>query len=120
MHDQPYGGQSLFRQSGNRKYLNAAERQRFIEATRLAPPDVCLFCLTLARTGARISEALALTSLAIDIETGAVTIETLKRRKRGISRQVPLPADLLNGLNRFFQLRVRRHDRDLASARLWT
>ncbi len=34
MHEQPYDGLSLFGQSGNRKYLNAAERQRFVEAAR--------------------------------------------------------------------------------------
>jgi hypothetical protein len=32
MREQPYDGPSLFGQSGNRKYLNAAERRRFIKA----------------------------------------------------------------------------------------
>jgi len=39
----------------------------------------------------RISEVLALTPSAIDIESGVANIHTLKRRKRGIVRQVPCP-----------------------------
>ena len=70
-------------------------------------------------TGARVSEILALTPAAIDIESGAITIQTLKRRKPGIVRQVPLPRDVLIGLSRVFRLRQRLHDPHLASARLW-
>lgn len=33
--------------SGNRKYLNAAERQRFVAAACRAPSKIRLFCLTL-------------------------------------------------------------------------
>ena len=89
MREQLYGGGSLFGQSGNRKYLNAAEWRRFLHSAQGLPPSERLFCLTLALSGARISEVLALTPAAIDIETGAACIETLKRRKRGIVRQLP-------------------------------
>jgi integrase/recombinase XerD len=37
----------------------------------------------------------------------------LKRRKRGIVRQVPLPRDALRELNRFFKLRVMQRDPSL-------
>src|ERR1700744_1048693 len=50
---------SLFNQSGSRKYLNAAERWRFIEAAQCAPLSARHFCLTLGFSGARISEVLA-------------------------------------------------------------
>ncbi len=93
MRRQRYDGLSLFGPFGNRKYLNAAERRRFIEATRRAPPKIRLFCLMLRWSGARISEVLELTPAAIDIESGVANIETLKRRKRGIVRQLTLPAD---------------------------
>jgi integrase/recombinase XerD len=43
----------------------------------------------------------------------------LKRRKRGIVRQVPLPRDTLRDLNRFFKLRVIQRDPELAVERLW-
>ena len=113
-------GMSLYGSAGGRKYLNAAERQRFIESAQRAPPMVRLFCLVLRWSGGRISEVLALTPAAIDIESGVANIETLKRRKRGFVRQVPLPRDLLSQLNQVFRLRFRQRDPELAGARLWT
>ena len=92
MREHAHEGISLFSGSGSRKYLNAIERSRFRRAAGLASNEVRLFCLLLAWSGARISEALALTSAAIDLDTGVANIETLKRRKRGIVRQVPLAA----------------------------
>ena len=50
-------------------------------------------------TGGRISEVLALTPTAIDIESGVASIRTLKRRKLGVIRQVPLPGDLIKDLS---------------------
>jgi integrase len=111
---------NLYGSAGGRKYLNAAERQRFIESAQRAPPMVRLFCLVLRWSGGRISEVLALTPAAIDIESGTASIETLKRRKRGFVRQVPLPRALLSQLNQVFRLRFRQRDPDLAGARLWT
>jgi integrase/recombinase XerD len=113
-------GMSLYGPTGGRKYLNAAERRRFIKAANRADPQTRLFCLVLGWSGGRISEVLALTAAAIDIESGVVNIETLKRRKRGIVRQVPLPRDTLRELNRFFKLCVMQRDPDLAVERLWT
>jgi integrase len=119
MREQPYDGLSLFGQYGNRKYLNAAERQRFIEAARRAPPKVRQFCLTLGYSGGRISEILALTPASIDIDSGVASIETLKRRKRGIVRQVPLPTDLLEDLDCVFKLRDAQRDPELVNGRIW-
>ena len=119
MREQLHDGLSLFGQSGSRKYLNAAERQRFIEAARRAPTKIRLFCLTLGWSGARISEVLALTPASIDVESGVASIQTLKRRKRGIVRQVPLPSDVLSELDREFKLREAHHDRELANERIW-
>src|ERR1700760_3809999 len=113
-------GMCLYGPSGARKYLNAAERQRFAEAARRADPLTYLFCLTLLWSGGRVSEILALTPVAIDTESGVVSIETLKRRKRGIVRQVPLPPRLLDRLEQTFRLRQRQHDPACASRRLWS
>jgi integrase len=110
---------SLYGPTGARKYLNAAERRRFIKAANRADPETRLFCLMLGWSGGRISEVLALTGAAIDIESGVANIETLKRRKRGIVRQVPLPHDTLRELNRFFKLRQMQRDPELAVDRLW-
>jgi len=120
MNERLDGSGSLFGPFGNRKYLNAAERHRFFESAEGLPPADRLFCLVLAFGGARISEVLALTPAAIDIESGVAGIQTLKRRKRGVVRQVPLPPDLLGELDRFFGLAEMQRDPDLSNMRLWT
>jgi integrase len=110
---------SLYGSAGGRKYLNAAERRRFIRAARRAPLDVQLFCLVLSLSGGRISEVLALTPAAIDLESGVANIITLKRRKRGVVRQVPLPRGVIGELNQAFHLRRRQRDSDSAYGRIW-
>jgi integrase/recombinase XerD len=99
MREHAQAGMSLYGSTGSRKYLNAAERWRFIKAARHAPLDVQLFCLVLSLAGGRISEILALAPAAIDIGSGVANITTLKRRKLGIVRQVPLPRPVLIKLN---------------------
>jgi integrase/recombinase XerD len=115
MCEHAHAGMSLYGSTGSRKYLNAAERRRFIRAARRAPLDVQLFCLVLSLSGRRISEILALTPAAIDVESGVANITTLKRRKPGIVRQVPLPRSLLAELNHVFHQR----DPDSAHGRIW-
>jgi integrase/recombinase XerD len=112
-------GMSLYGPTGARKYLSAAERRRFIKAANRAEPETRLFCLVLGWSGGRISEVLALTPAAIDIDIGVANILTLKRRKRGIVRQVPLPRDVLSQLNRFFKLRCVQRDPELAVQQIW-
>jgi integrase/recombinase XerD len=119
MADAHFGTLSLYARHGGRKYLNAAERDRFLRATKKAPADVRLFGRLIACTGSRISEALAVTPNAIDLDEAVVIFETLKRRKRGIMRQVPLPPDLVRDLDKTFSVRVRQRDVELADQRLW-
>jgi integrase/recombinase XerD len=111
MREQPYDGLSLFSRSGNRKYLNAAERRRFVDAAAGAPDHVRLLCLVLRWSGARVSEVLALTPAVIDLDTGVVCIRTLKRRAQCVVRQVPLPPGLLDELERVLSLRAAQRDR---------
>jgi len=119
MREQLHDGLSLFDPSGSRKYLNASERRRFLESAQQLPPPERLFCHVLAWSGARISEALALTPDSIDIESGVANIRTLKRPKRGVVRQVPLPSHVLNDLDREFELRSAQHDPVFANKRIW-
>lgn len=89
----------IYEKNGSRKYLTRAERQAFLDAANLEPkPEVTAFCLTLAYTGARISEVLALTTLNIDFETRSIVVECLKRRRGGIYRAIPVPDSLLQRL----------------------
>src|SRR5690606_36388238 len=81
----------LYDREGSRKYLTRAERNAFLAAAQRMPAEVRTFCLTLAYTGARVSEVLALTPQRIDPETRLIMIESLKKRRRGIFRAVPVP-----------------------------
>ena len=85
----------MFDQAGIRKYLVAYERLAFVRAACAEGGEVGAFCLTLAFTGARISEVLALTIDRIDTANGAIVFETLKQRKKGVYRPVPVPSQLL-------------------------
>lgn len=119
MREHAHAGMSLYGSTGSRKYLNAAERRRFIKAARRAPLDIQLFCLVLCLSGGRISEILALTPAAIDLDSGAANITTLKRRKPGIVRQVPLPHNVLAELNHVFKIRRSQRNPDSAYRRIW-
>lgn len=82
----------MFDQHGKRKYLNDTERRAFLKAVK-REPDVMrrAFGLTLFYTGCRISEALNLTIERIDLIENSFVFETLKRRRRGVFRAVPMP-----------------------------
>ncbi len=112
-------GMSLHRVERGRKYLNLDERRRFRIAAGAAPDDIRLFCLTLMWSGSRISETLALTPAAIDLDDGVAIFETLKRRRRGVIRQVPLPQDLLRDLDSIFGIRKAQCDPSKSARRLW-
>jgi integrase/recombinase XerD len=88
--------QSLFDQTGIRKYLVARERLSFVTAAVAEGGAVGAFCLTLAFTGARISEVLALTPERIDVSNDTIVFETLKQRRRAVFRAIPAPRRLLD------------------------
>lgn len=111
-------GMSLYSIRG-RKYLNTAERRRFLQAVERRSPAIRLFCLTLMWSGCRISEALALAPRCFDIEAGVVEIHTLKRRRAGVVRQVPLPPDLLEALCAWSGFAARQCDPRQAHCPLW-
>ena len=100
------GPGSLYSAGGQRKYLTADERQRFLSAAISCPrAEVRTLCLTLVYTGCRISEALALTVANIECEGGFIAIRCLKKRSGAIvMREVPVPANLLNALARVHDL----------------
>lgn len=84
---------------GERLYLTSSERVAFLKAASQAPRDVRTFCLVLHYTGCRISEALGLSVRHIDLEGKALIFETLKKRRKGIFRAVPIPDDVLDTLD---------------------
>ena len=69
--------------------------------------------------GARISEVLALTPERIDDGNCAINFETLKRRKRGVIRSVPVPKKLLLYLEGVHHYRAAQSNPKAAGRRLW-
>ncbi|HEV2693822.1 MAG TPA: site-specific integrase [Verrucomicrobiae bacterium] len=103
----------MFDRRGNRKYLNGVERQAFLQSVRKEPDELRrAFCLVLFYTGCRISEALNVTAARIDPTEGTIVFETLKQRKKGCFRSVPVPDDVIILLRQI----VGKLD---ASSRIW-
>jgi len=111
--------QTLFDQTGNRKYLVARERAAFVRAAVAEGGTVGSFCLTLAFTGARISEVLALTVERIDFGNGAIVFKTLKQREKIIFRAVPVPRRLLNCLEDVHSMAGAHIEPECKKSRLW-
>lgn len=104
---------------GRRKYLVALERRAFLQAAMNIGGKTGSFCAVLALCGARISEVLALTPERIDDGNCAINFETLKRRKRGVIRSVPVPRKLLYYLDGVHHYRGAQLDPKDAGQRLW-
>ncbi|MEE8291311.1 MAG: tyrosine-type recombinase/integrase, partial [Candidatus Tectomicrobia bacterium] len=79
--------------------LTADERDAFLAAATQADRPIRTLCSVLYYTGCRISEALALTPRRVDIHDQVVIFETLKKRRRGVYRAVPVPQTLLETLD---------------------
>ncbi|MGY2982669.1 tyrosine-type recombinase/integrase [Bradyrhizobium sp. USDA 4508] len=110
---------TLFSSSGARKYLTLTERRRFRRAIQDLDPTRRRFCVVLMLSGGRISEVLALTPAAVDLDGGTVALMTLKRRKRGVVREIPLPRSLLRELAARLSIREKQRDPERAQDRLW-
>lgn len=110
----------LYDQNGHRKYLTPAERETFLKAADDADREVRTFCATLAYAGCRISEALALTADRVDLREGTLIFESLKKRRRGVYRSVPVPPVLIDALNMVHDIRAAQKRRDRGQeVRLW-
>jgi len=110
----------LYDKTGSRKYLTSKERRAFIGAALLTRDDISTFGLTLAYTGARISEVLALTPQRIDFSLQGIVIRTLKRRRQDIFRIIPVPADLLERLERVHNISARQRNFEARDQPIWT
>jgi integrase/recombinase XerD len=111
---------SLYDSRGSRKYLTGQERGAFAEACLRASPPIMTFGLTLLYTGARISEALRLPAERMDRVECAIILETLKRRRRGIYRAVPVPPQLISRLAEFIEVERLKTESALPQSRIWT
>jgi len=115
-------GMALHTADGARKYLTAGERDAFLREAERAERTVRTLCMTLAYAGCRLSEALALTADRVDLAAGVLTIESLKKRRAGIYRTVPVPPALLDALDLVHgirELQARRGKGGGRGERLW-
>ncbi len=112
----------LYDPQGNRLYLTPGERAVFLAAASRADRPVRTLCGVLHFTGCRISEALALTPRRIDLAASAIVFETLKKRRAGVYRTVPVPPSLLDGLDLVHGIREQQKRRAGAGDELplWT
>jgi site-specific recombinase XerD len=108
----------LYDPNGERKYLNRDERDRALAAMATLDAERSLFSLLLAWTGARVSEVLALTPHAFQVDACVVAIATLKRRKFTV-REIPIPRGLMMKLDRHYGLRHAQRGEHSAQVRLW-
>jgi integrase len=109
---------SLYTPSGERKYINQAERERVLAVMQKLERDRALFSLLLLWTGARVSEVLAVRANSFQIERNVVALRTLKRRRPHV-REVPIAPGLMAAIDRQFGLRDLQRDPDTAKRRLW-
>src|SRR3712207_2817544 len=109
----------LFDAEGHRLYLTEEERRAFVLAAAKASREVRTFCGVLHATGCRISEALALTPRQVDLSGRVIVFESLKKRRRGVFRAVPVPPALLDMLDMVHGVRQAQR-RGRAKAPLWT
>jgi integrase len=105
---------------GRRLYLTADERRAFIAAAATADRPVWTLCRVLHDTGCRISEALALTSASVDLSGRALMFESLKKRRRGIYRAVPVPPAPLDTLDMVHGIREAQKRGGQSDRLLWS
>ena len=104
-------GMALHTADGARKYLTAGERDAFLREAERADRQVRTLCMTLAYAGCRLSEALALTADRVDLAAGTLIFESLKKRRSGIYRAVPVPPALRDALDLVHGIREQQSRR---------
>jgi integrase/recombinase XerD len=107
----------LYDALGRRLYLTPGERDAFLRTALGHDRPVRTFCSLLYDTGCRISEALQLTPRRVDFADQVIIVESLKKRRKGVYRAIPVPPSLLDTLDlvhslQEIQRRGRRRDLD--------
>ena len=104
-------GMGLHTAEGHRKYITAGERNAFLREAEQADRTIRTLCMTLTYAGCRLSEALALTVDRVDLAAGVLTFESLKKRRDGVYRSVPVPPALLEALDMVHGIREQQASR---------
>jgi integrase len=89
----------LYNDQSERLYINADERERFLEVLDSESDDIRAFCLTLFYTGCRLSEARELRFSSIQEKARLISFRSLKKRNQHHIREIPVPQDLIDALD---------------------
>ncbi|PCJ62748.1 MAG: integrase [Bacteroidetes bacterium] len=111
---------TLYDITGNRLYLNAEERTMFLAEAQKRAAHIRTFCETLVYSGCRISEALELTPKSIDLGSNAIIVRSLKKRREGVYRIIPMPSGYLDTLNIAHDIREAQKRPKTANVPLWS
>lgn len=116
---------SLFSDEGERKYLNREERKRFYKARKIiTDKSERTFVEMLFWTGCRISEALNLVVMRINVEDSFVVFQTLKQHGKNKGKKfriVHVPRKFMKRLNRVHRIMKTLRDALTDHARrLWS
>ena len=95
---------SLYDANGRRKYLVESEFKAFLAAAKELPPREQAYCFTLAHTGGKLAEIIALRKQDVDRKAGAIIIKSLKKRGKTVYRSIPVPPSLIDKLTDIFDL----------------
>ena len=109
----------LYDGQGRRKYLTKDERDRFLRAAESADRETRTFCMVLAYTGCRISEAVNLTADRVDLDNGTIIFASLKKRRSGVYRAVPVPPAVLDALDLVHDLKATQKRTQAHKVCLW-
>lgn len=106
----------LRNKNGLRKYLTPEERARFRECIpRLGNPIKELYCYAIFATGCRPTEAHRLRLDSFDLAEEVLVIESLKKRRVGIYRAIPVR---LSWMQRAVRL-LHKHKEQHRGASVW-
>jgi integrase/recombinase XerD len=112
----------LYDALGRRLYLTSGEREAFFRTALGHDRPVRTLCSLLYYTGCRLSEALHVTPRRVDFADRVIIVESLKKRRKGVYRAIPVPPALLDTLDMVHGLTEiqRRNSRRELEQPLWS
>ena len=98
----------LYDAEQRRKFVTRVERDCFLRTAATCLGEVRTLCHVLAYAGCYLTEALELTVDRVDAKRQTLTFESLRKRRAGVWRTVPVPPPLIDLLDEVHNVRERR------------
>lgn len=109
----------LYDVTGSRLYLTPSEIDKFLIFARDSNGPIRSFAETLVFTGCRISEALNIRVKDIKRKELQITINSLKKRRGDLYRDLPVPDFYMNTLEMAHDIVKRQRIESQANTKLW-